>query len=88
MNVLVRKTKLALEQYPCKTLVLAGGVAANSRLRQLMEENFTDIDLVLPPLKYCTDNALMIACAAHHYLKHGRFVTLDAPSMPSMSIED
>ena len=53
-----------------------------------MEENFPDIDLVLPPLKYCTDNALMIACAAHHYLKHQKFVPLDAPSMPSMSIED
>ena len=88
LNVLIRKTKLALEQYPCKTLVLAGGVAANSRLRQLMEENFPDIDLVLPPLKYCTDNALMIACAAHHYLKYQKFVPLDAPSMPSMSIED
>ncbi|MBQ2509811.1 MAG: tRNA (adenosine(37)-N6)-threonylcarbamoyltransferase complex transferase subunit TsaD, partial [Erysipelotrichaceae bacterium] len=88
LNVLVRKTKLALEQYPCRTLVLAGGVAANSRLRQLMEENFQDVQLILPPLKYCTDNALMIACAAHHYLKHGKFVGLESPSMPSMSIED
>ena len=87
LNVLIRKTKLALEQYPSKTLVLAGGVAANSRLRQLMEENFPDVGLVLPPLKYCTDNALMIACAAHHYLKHERFVGLETPSMPSMSIE-
>jgi N6-L-threonylcarbamoyladenine synthase len=88
LNVLVRKTKLALEQYPCRTLVLAGGVAANSRLRQLMEESFKDVQLILPPLKYCTDNALMIACAAHHYLKHGKFVGLESPSMPSMSIED
>ena len=88
LNVLVRKTKLALEQYPCRTLVLAGGVAANSRLRQLMEENFQDVQLILPPLKYCTDNALMIACAAHHYLKHGKFVELESPSLPSMSIED
>ena len=88
LNTLVKKTKIALEQYPCKSLVLAGGVAANSRLRELMNENFSDMDLILPPLKYCTDNALMIACAALHYLKAEKFVSLDASSMPSMSIED
>ena len=88
LNSLIKKTKIALQQYPCKTLVIAGGVAANSRLRELMQENFTDIDLILPPLKYCTDNALMIAVAAMHYLKHEKFVGLDASSKPSMSIED
>ncbi len=88
LNTLVKKTKLALEQYPCKSVVIAGGVAANSRLRELMSENFSDHDLILPPLKYCTDNALMIACAALHYLKAEKFVGFDASSMPSMSIED
>ncbi|MBQ6492493.1 MAG: tRNA (adenosine(37)-N6)-threonylcarbamoyltransferase complex transferase subunit TsaD [Erysipelotrichaceae bacterium] len=87
LHSLIKKTKMALEQYPCKMLVLAGGVAANSRLRELMNENFTDIDLLLPPLKYCTDNALMIGCAAVHYLKNKKFVELDAASEPSMSIE-
>ena len=53
-----------------------------------MQENFADYDLILPPLKYCTDNALMIACAAIHYLKHEKFVGLDESSKPSMSIED
>ena len=88
LNTLIDKTKKALDLYPCKSLVLAGGVAANSRLRQLMEENFKDIDLILPPLKYCTDNALMIGVAALHYLKHEKFTDLDASSMPSMCIED
>ena len=88
LKTLINKTKLALKQYPCKTLVLAGGVACNSRLRELMQENFTDIDLILPPLKYCTDNALMIACAAMHYYKNKKFVDLSAPSMSYMSIED
>ena len=88
LNSLIRKAKLALEEYPCKSIVLAGGVAANSRLRELMSENFADMDLILPPLKYCTDNALMIAVAALHYLKAEKFVSFDAPSMPSMSIED
>jgi len=57
-------------------------------LRKLFEENFRNIDLVLPPLKYCTDNALMIGCAAIHYLKNEKFVELSAPSLASMSIED
>jgi len=88
LNCLVSKTKKAVEEYKVKSVVLAGGVAANSRLRDLMKENFADYDLILPPLKYCTDNALMIACAALHYLKHDKYVALDAPSKPSMSIEE
>ncbi len=85
---LMVKTKKALEIYPAKTVLLAGGVAANSRLRELMKENITEQKLILPPLNYCTDNATMIACAAFHYYRQGRFVSLDASSRPSMSIEE
>ena len=88
LGLLIKKTKIALEEYNCKSVVIAGGVACNSRLRELMQENFADYDLILPPLKYCTDNALMIACAAMHYLKNEKFVGYDAPSMSTMSIED
>ena len=88
LGLLIKKTRLALEEYPCKSVVIAGGVACNSRLRELMEENFSDYDLILPPLKYCTDNALMIACAANHYLKNGKFTKFDEPSKSTMSIED
>lgn len=88
LGLLIKKTRLALEEYPCKSVVIAGGVACNSRLRELMQENFSDYDLILPPLKYCTDNALMIACAAMHYLKKEKFVDFEAPSMSTMSIED
>ena len=88
LGLLIKKTKLALEEYNCKSVVIAGGVACNSRLRELMQENFSEYDLILPPLKYCTDNALMIACAAMHYLKNEKFVDYNAPSMSTMSIED
>ena len=88
LGLLIKKTKMALQEYDCKSVVIAGGVACNSRLRELMQENFSDYDLILPPLKYCTDNALMIACAGMHYLKNGKFVDFDAPSMSTMSIED
>ena len=89
LNLLVNKTLKALEEYKdVKTVVVAGGVAANSRLRELMQEKIKGPDVILPPLKYCTDNATMIGVAAMHYLKHNKFVTLDAESKPNMSIED
>lgn len=89
LNALIDKTKKALKEYPeTKTILTAGGVSANSRLRDLMSENFSDYNLILPPLKYCTDNATMIGVAAFHYLKHKRFVNFDASSKPSMSIEE
>lgn len=89
LNVLIDKTKKALKEYPeTKTILTAGGVSANSRLRELMSENFSGYNLILPPLKYCTDNATMIGVAAFHYLKHERFVSFDASSKPSMSIEE
>ena len=76
-----------MEDYGVKQLIVGGGVAANSRLRTLMQEEFKDISLILPPLKYCTDNATMIGVAAFHYLKHQDFVGLDAMSQSSLSIE-
>lgn len=89
LSVLIDKLKKALKEYPdTKTVLTAGGVSANSRLRELMSENFSNYDLILPPLKYCTDNATMIGVAAFHYLEHGKFVELDASSKPSMSIEE
>ena len=89
LNVLIDKLKKALKEYPdTKTVLTAGGVSANSRLRELMSENFSNYNLILPPLKYCTDNATMIGVAAFHYLEHGKFVEFDASSKPSMSIEE
>ncbi len=87
LKTLIDKTEKALKEYPCKCLVAAGGVAANSRLRELLKKQFYGIDLILPPLKYCTDNALMIGCAALHEMEAGKTVSFNAPSMPSMSIE-
>ena len=55
-----------------KKLIVAGGVSANKYLRKELEtlSNKLNVDLSIPPLKYCTDNATMIACAAYpQYLK-------------------
>lgn len=72
VDELVRKTRLALSKTGIKRLIVAGGVSANGYLRseigRLCEE--LNVDLSIPPLKYCTDNATMIACAAYpQYLK-------------------
>ena len=67
-DVLVEKTKRAVESYDVKGLIVAGGVAANSGLRKKMNDRITDIPVYFPTIGYCTDNAAMIAVAG--YFKH------------------
>ena len=72
VNQLIRKTELAINKTGIKNLIVAGGVSANGYLRQQLEQlcQKLDCNLSIPPLKYCTDNATMIACAAYpQYLK-------------------
>jgi N6-L-threonylcarbamoyladenine synthase len=63
---LTGRTREALALTGARTLVLAGGVAANSALRAAFGElaRETRVDLVIPRIGLCTDNAAMIACAA------------------------
>lgn len=72
---LLTPTRLALQRYQPKMMVLAGGVAANSRLRELVEgelsKEFPKIKFVIPPLSCCTDNAAMIAVAGSVAYRHG-----------------
>ena len=73
VDELVRKTGLAIKKYNIKRLIVAGGVTANKYLRSEMEKlaNKYDVNLTVPPIKYCTDNAAMIGCAAYPlYLKN------------------
>lgn len=68
VDVLVAKTIRAAKEYDVKQLVLAGGVAANSGLRHGLEtavqEELPNVELVIPPLSLCGDNAAMIGAAA------------------------
>ena len=57
---LVHKTIKAAERYNCKKLVVTGGVSANSRLRTKFAALSGQYQIVIPPLRYCTDNAAMI----------------------------
>lgn len=60
VDVLVAKAVKAVERYKCNKLVVTGGVSANSRLREKMGELTNKYQVVIPPLRYCTDNAAMI----------------------------
>jgi N6-L-threonylcarbamoyladenine synthase len=74
VNILVKKTIRAIKEYGVKQLLLAGGVAANKGLRTALEKACSDnnIEFVVPPIKYCTDNAAMIGAATYYAAKKGR----------------
>ena len=67
-ETLLKKVKAALNEYPYKQVVLAGGVAANSEIRKkfLNLQNF-GYNVFIPQLKYCTDNASMVAGCAYFF---------------------
>ena len=79
VDVLSKKTILAAKELGMERVLLAGGVSANTRLRDVMQERCDKAGLTLfyPPVALCTDNAAMIACAGYWYLQNGRTTTLD-----------
>ncbi len=83
----VNKTKLALSKYPVKQLVVAGGVAANSYLRSELATNL-DVELVVPSIKYCTDNAVMIAACAYHQYNKEQFSDYTLNANPNLNLEE
>lgn len=79
IDQLCRKTELALKKYNVKNMIIAGGVSANSYLRNEIKK-VTDkynVDLCVPRLLYCTDNAAMIGAAAYPLFLKGEFASLD-----------
>ena len=73
-DILVKKTMMVIDEYHVKNLILAGGVSANLGIREKMKmmcEN-KDINLTFPEIKYCTDNAAMIAVAGFYAYLDGR----------------
>jgi len=89
VDVLVYKTMEAAVQYRAGTVLLAGGVAANRRLRSAVSAAAADYGLrvVYPPPLLCTDNAAMIACAAYYRYLRGDFADLTLNAVPDLEIE-
>lgn len=89
-DVLTAKTLQALKQYDVNHLIIAGGVAGNSEIRRrfkiLCEEE--NINLQIPELKFCTDNAAMIGAAAYHLYKKNHLADLKLNGRNFIDIEE
>lgn len=88
VTILTKKTKRALLEYQVPRLVVAGGVAANLGLRKSLEQMTKDIHvkITFPEIKYCTDNAAMIAAAGYYAYQKGIIadLTLNAKAVDSL----
>jgi N6-L-threonylcarbamoyladenine synthase len=89
VDVLVSKTLRAAKEYKVKQVIVAGGVAANSGLRNALKATFadTEVPLLIPPLKLCTDNAAMIAAAGTIAYEQGKRASWDLNANPSLILE-
>ncbi len=86
IDVLVEKTMRAVEFTNCHRVVLGGGVARNSRLRNCLSKRLADGgELYIPSGRLATDNAAMIAEAARHRLKNGERSSWSLNADPSLA---
>ena len=88
VDELIRKTKLAIKKTNSKKLIIAGGVSANKYLREQFEKlaQEENIKLTIPPIKYCTDNAAMIGCAAYPLYLKGEFSSLNINAQSTLDL--
>src|SRR5574344_435623 len=88
IDELIRKTEAALQKYNCQKMIVAGGVSANKYLRSKIEAlaQKYNVDLTIPPIKYCTDNAAMIGCAAYPLYLKKDFASYDLNAESVVSI--
>ena len=92
VEVLVEKSKRALQEYPVKQFVLAGGVAANRGLRtglqEMMQSHYLTVTFSIPPMNLCGDNAAMIGAAAYSKWLEQDFAAMDVNAMPGLELGD
>ena len=86
---LVDKTKKALLKYNLNTLLISGGVASNSYIRESLKEMCDSIGVTMhmPPKKYCTDNAAMIGAAAYVLYKNKKFAPLSTNAQSHINLQ-
>ncbi|EJY54865.1 metalloendopeptidase, glycoprotease family [Alicyclobacillus hesperidum URH17-3-68] len=90
VEVLVEKTKRAAVHTGARTIVVAGGVAANRGLREAMSQLAKELSIsaMFPPIELCTDNAAMIAAAAYPRAKQGRWSPLSLNAYAQLPLVD
>ena len=82
VDVLVGKTLSAAKQFGVSGIVVAGGVSANSALRNAILSR-TEVPVHIPSLRLCTDNAAMVASAGYFRFVHGKRDELDMDVLPT-----
>jgi N6-L-threonylcarbamoyladenine synthase len=87
VDVLVTKTINAAKEFSARNIVVAGGVSANQALRQAIQARAT-CPLHIPPIWLCTDNAAMIAGAAHFRFIHGQRDGLEMDVLPNWPLSE
>ena len=86
-EILIENTKKALKQINVKTVALAGGVSANSYIRnEFLKLKEKGIEVYMPDLKLCTDNAAMIASAGYYNFVDGKRDELDLNAVPNLKL--
>lgn len=88
LEVLVVKTVRAVNEYGVRAVTLSGGVASNSRLKELMRDQLSEIDVhfYYPPEELCTDNAAMIAAAGYMRYKLDGASDLNMNAIPYLKL--
>ncbi len=87
-RVLAKRSVKCARDYGLDTITIGGGVAANSALRKYLQQaaDKDNLKVYFPPLKYCTDNAAMIGCAAAQHFNLGHTSALDLEVRSRMAI--
>lgn len=86
-EVLIENTRKAIKKTGNNTIVLAGGVSANSYIRdEFLKLEKEGIKVYMPELKYCTDNAAMIATAGYYNYLDGKVSGLDLNAVPDLKL--
>jgi N6-L-threonylcarbamoyladenine synthase len=90
VDVLISKLQKAIEAHKVELVAVTGGVSANSRLRERAQELAVrkGVKLIIPPMKYCTDNAAMIGLAGVLRLQRGERHELNLGPSPSSWVDD
>ena len=85
VEVMVNRTLKAVEFYKAKGILLGGGVAANSQLRDEMIKK-SSVPVLMPSPKLCTDNGAMIAAAGYRRLVQGEYSHLNLDVIPNLQL--